>query len=67
MLHFQLKHAIEQANTTCNQLRDDTKECRVAWDIVNDISTAVYANAEKDVGDYCESVPEADECKEYEI
>jgi hypothetical protein len=53
MLHFQLKHAIEQANTTCNQLGDDAQECRVAWDIVNDISTASYAaNAEKDIGDY---------------
>ena len=40
-IRFKLKKAIEHAQNLCLNF-EDTKECRVAWDEVNDLTRALH-------------------------
>lgn len=40
-IRYKLKQAIEHAQNLCRNF-EDTKECRVAWDEVNDLTRALH-------------------------
>jgi hypothetical protein len=40
-IRYKLKQAIEHAQSLCLNF-EDTKECRVAWDEVNDLTRALH-------------------------
>ena len=40
-IRYKLKQAIEHAQLLCHNF-EDTKECRVAWDEVNDLTRALH-------------------------
>lgn len=40
-IRYKLKQAIEHANNLCVNF-EDTKECRIAWDEVNDLTRALH-------------------------
>jgi hypothetical protein len=40
-IRYKLKQAIEHAQSLCFNF-EDTKECRVAWDEVNDLTRALH-------------------------
>ncbi len=43
-IRYKLKQAIEHAQLLCHNF-EDTKECRVAWDEVNDLTRALHDQA----------------------
>ena len=41
LIRYKLKHAIQHAQSLCLNF-EDTKECRVAWDEVNELTRALH-------------------------
>lgn len=63
-----------EAIVLCVHMGDDSAVCKVAYDKVWDLETAFYRIAEErreerrdPLEKYCEVVPEADECREYDV
>jgi CP12 domain len=68
-----LKKAIDDAEEKC-ALIGNTTECVIAWEKVDEISKAFYKCVEEQIADtvdplvqYCKEVPEADECRKYDV
>ncbi|BAY22562.1 hypothetical protein NIES2100_23250 [Calothrix sp. NIES-2100] len=64
--------AIAQARTTCDRNGDDSANCAVAWEIVEELQAekAHQQQAKKrktDLESYCEQHPEAVECLIYDV
>lgn len=73
VIKSELRHAITLAQNIC-ALNGNTIECVVAWDTVSDISTAFYANKEKEndyildpLAGFCDENPDFEECRVYEM
>lgn len=65
MHRVQLKKAIHQAMLICPNF-EDTIECRLAWDLVDDLSKARFVrDNEKNDEDLCEDDELA--CREYDV
>ena len=64
--------AIAQARTTCDRNGDDSANCAVAWEVVEELQAekAHQQQAKKrktDLESYCEQNPEAAECLIYDV
>jgi hypothetical protein len=62
-----VEDAIKEAQETCES--STTGECAAAWDAVEEISAAQADKkaAKKDpLEEFCDSAPDADECRVYE-
>ncbi|GMH41292.1 hypothetical protein BSKO_09202 [Bryopsis sp. KO-2023] len=67
-----VEQAIEDAKETCKD-SDNTQECANAWDTVEELSAnashkkeAAEVSKKDPLDEYCEEVPDADECRVYE-
>jgi len=65
-----LESAVKEAKDTCET--STTADCAVAWDTVEELSAELKKKKESEAANsdpleqYCESNPEADECRVYE-
>ncbi|MDJ0734740.1 MAG: Calvin cycle protein CP12 [Nostocaceae cyanobacterium] len=71
-LETSILEAIAKARTTCEQTGNDSQECAVAWDIVEELQAekAHQQQGKKrktDLERYCEKHPEAIECRVYDV
>lgn len=68
--YIHVQNAIAHAKAVCEEATDEL-ECIVAWDSVDDVMRGVYQRIEKTGGDpldkYCDILPDADECREYDL
>ncbi|MBD2197924.1 MULTISPECIES: Calvin cycle protein CP12 [Calothrix] len=67
-----IKEAINEARTTCDRNGDNSPNCAVAWEIVEELQAekAHQQQAKKrktDLESYCEQHPEAVECLIYDV
>lgn len=65
-----IQAAIDEAHAVCDKLGSDSKECSVAWDIVEELQAEAghqkQAPKKTAFQIYCEENPDADECRIYE-
>jgi hypothetical protein len=70
-LEDRIEVAREEARTICREHRDTSPACATAWDIVEELqaATAHQRQPEKtksSLQSYCETNPDAEECRIYE-
>ena len=66
----QLSQAIKEARSECQTYGIQTQECAIAWDVVEELQTAITRAQEMpktSLERYCEENPDAAECRIYEI
>lgn len=71
-LEQQIQDAIEQARRACEANGDDSSECAVAWDTVEEMRAAIADRRQKTrqrnaFEEYCDENPDASECRVYDV
>ena len=65
-----IKQEVEQARAVCDATGDTSSECAAAWDAVEELQAeASHQRQEKrknSLEEYCDTNPEAAECRVYE-
>lgn len=65
-----LPDVIEQARTACSTNGDLSSECAAAWDVVEEIQATLSHrknNSKSSLERYCETRPDASECRIYDV
>jgi uncharacterized protein YgiB involved in biofilm formation len=69
-LQQELQKMVEQARSTCKVSGDMSSECAAAWDAVEEMQAATAdraAHQKTDFERYCETRPDALECRIYDV
>lgn len=66
-----IQKEIESARAACDVTGAGSQECAAAWDVVEELQAEASHQREKTPGkssfeQYCDSNPEADECRVYD-
>jgi hypothetical protein len=67
-----LQESLIEARTTCSQHGEQSQECAVAWDIVEELQAEKshrkqLAKVQTSLDYHCSLYPEADECRMYDV
>jgi hypothetical protein len=67
-----LQQAIEDARAICSSQGSTSAACAVSWDIVEELQAAIAHHRVKQsthssLTDYCQTNPEAIECRMYDV
>ena len=66
----QIEKEREAARQACNSSGDNSKECAVAWDTVEELQAEAYHQKQKkpqsSFENYCDDNPDAAECRVYD-
>ncbi|NEQ34743.1 MAG: hypothetical protein F6K04_27960 [Leptolyngbya sp. SIO4C5] len=70
-IQSQIEQERERARTACQETGDDSAECAVAWDTVEELQAEAShqrSSQKKKTSfeEYCEDNPDADECRIYD-
>ena len=69
-LEQELPNVIEQARTACSTNGELSTECAAAWDVVVEIQSAIShrkTDRRTSLERYCETSPDASECRIYDV
>lgn len=69
-LEEELYRVIEQARAACDLRGDESGECAAAWDAVEEIQAAIAhrkVDRRNALERYCDTHPDADECRIYDV
>lgn len=66
-----IEQEIESARAACDATGSNSQECAAAWDVVEELQAEASHQREKtpektSFEQYCDSNPEADECRVYD-
>jgi hypothetical protein len=69
-LEDQIEQEVEQARAVCDTSGGNSAECAAAWDAVEEMQAEAshrkQSKRKTSLEQYCDSNPEADECRVYE-
>ncbi|AZB71378.1 Calvin cycle protein CP12 [Synechococcus elongatus] len=71
-LQDRITEARSEARQTCATFGKDDPQCRVAWDILEELQAEAAHHPEKTLREkayrnYCDEFPNADECRMYDV